>query len=118
VTHPTLTLPVGVEPSVGTSSETTARVREASFGDGYSQITADGLNSVSAQVTLVLEGIPVADAEAVQSVLAGWRGATTFVFMLPGSSLARRWTCRKWSSSPPEYGLTTLTLTLTESFAP
>jgi phage-related protein len=118
MSHPTLTLPAGLEPSAGSGSETATRLRKASFGDGYSQIAGDGINSVTDRVTLTIEQVPVAAADGVVATLKGWKGATTFWFTLPNETVARRWTCATWSRSWPEFGLVTLTMTLEESFAP
>ncbi len=117
MTHPTLVLPAGCEPSVGTAIDTEARLRHAPF-EGYSMVSPDGINAVRDAVTLICEGVSIDAAASVANQLRAWAGATTFLFQIPGDAAPRKWRAPKWNRTPPDYGVTTLTITLEESFVP
>ena len=86
-----------VPPSPGSGPSTDVRVLRVRLGDGYEQVSRDGLNSVRRSYRATWEGITVADAERVRSFLAEHAGVTPFNFTVPGEAAATQWRCERWS---------------------
>lgn len=114
MTFPTFTPPV--EPSPGTTERPEFRLLRAEFGDGYSQITRDGLNHNRATVSLVWEVLTRPEHDAIVSFLTARGGDETFFYTVPGEPL-RKWTCAEWESNHAGAGYLSLTATLKQSFA-
>lgn len=76
-----------------------AGVNRASFGDGYSQRSKKGPNSVAEKVRVRWQ-LPAADIDQIEAFLRDHAGVTAFEFQLPGSERVQLWTCEKWSVAP------------------
>jgi phage-related protein len=81
----------------GSQVDTNARVLEASFGDGYVQRVPDGINTIVTSTTLFWNGLSTADATTIDSFFAGLKGATPFLYQVPGDFVQRQWICKKWT---------------------
>ena len=112
-------LPAGVLPSRGSRLEERAHVVEASFGDGYAQRAAAGLNSVRRSYSAAFVGLPDAGADGADALLAlfrRWAGVTPFSFTPPGGT-AGMWVCGRWSRERLGAGRSTVRAAFTEDFA-
>lgn len=78
--------------------EEAPRVRRVSFGDGYEQRSADGINAVLQKWAVSFVGKTKADAEAIAAFLKAQGGTTAFDFAYPGKS---------WSANGSGFGLGT-----------
>ncbi|SAK65347.1 phage minor tail protein [Caballeronia pedi] len=106
------------KPTVASSSgSTTAKVREAQFGDGYGQRVADGLNNVSSSFSFQF----VNDAATISAILAFLRshgGATSFSFTPLLWSAPALFVCKTWSEPTRDGNVYTITATFDQTFAP
>lgn len=87
-----------INPSVnGTSNENEFRVLEAGFGDGYTQRTPDGLNTLKEKYTLIFEPLTESEYETLETFLNQKQGAEAFLYAIPPSSTQKKWTCKKYN---------------------
>lgn len=87
-------------PIIGTSTDNAYRVLEAGFGDGYSQVTIDGLNATAKNPTIQWAGLTLSQAQSIQAQFDTFAG-TTFAYQVPGDTQARFYRCKgtKWDDS-------------------
>lgn len=98
-----------------TSSPTrTVNVISNSFGDGYEQETADGLNPVRTELTLTWPVLTIEQTKDIDAFFIANAGKA-FYFALPGEDV-KMWRCNEWSP-PIERGSGSMTATLKEVFA-
>lgn len=82
-----------------------AKVLEASFGDGYTQRAAPGINSVRETVSLTWEHVARADGQSILDFFIARSGVDAFLYAVPPADTPKRWTCRKWRYSESGPGL-------------
>ncbi|WP_316979960.1 phage tail protein [Shumkonia mesophila] len=83
-------------PSVGLTEDVTPRVQSVSLGDGYSQDSPDGINTMLAAIQVAWMQLTEADADAIVTFFAGLAGVGRFTYQLPGNAVARQWKCTAW----------------------
>lgn len=103
-------------PSPGTSRKYKAKLKRAEFGDGYTQVTRDGLNHLRRAVTLHWEVLTEAQADAIQTFIEGQGGDTPFLYTVRGD-VQRKWTCDFADFERTHGTPNTITMTLTEDFS-
>ncbi len=86
-----------------------ARVIENSFGDGYTQTAADGINSINGSLPLTWKWITTADADILIAFFRAKKGSTPFLYKIPTESSAWMWKCKRWHRDHDRGGLTTVT---------
>ena len=96
----------------------TANVREARFGDGYTQAAAAGLNAIPRTYRAVFTARPLADIDTIRAFLVARAGHEPFTFTPPGESDAIKWRCKEWARTRVSPTHATLTATFEEDFAP
>jgi phage-related protein len=85
------------DPIIGTKQQVQFRVLDAGFGDGYSQVTPDGLNTKMIGVQGVQwVGMTLSQAHSISTQLDSFNG-TTFAYQLPGTSAPIYWRCKSYS---------------------
>lgn len=84
------------------------------FGDGYSQVSADGLNAARETLALTWPVLTFAQAAQIHAFFKA-RDAQPFWWSLPGEP-ARLWRCTKWTR-PFSAGTQSMTAELAEVFA-
>lgn len=90
-------LPTSLSPIIDSyTKNTSARVLKTSFGDGYQQRTADGINTINKEVSLKYFGTKT-QIKVYTDYLESWAGATVFNYTLPEESTSEQWTCEEWS---------------------
>jgi len=87
------------------------RVRTASFGDGYHQRVADGINTAPAKWSLSFQRVS-ADLDAIEAFLVAAGGVDAFDWTPPGEAFAIKVVCSMWSRSP-HTGLRTASMSAT-----
>ena len=85
-------------PSLESRREMQPRVRRVEFGNGQTQRSADGLNSLREVWSLSWNRLNQAGADAIEAFLAARGGYEAFYWTPPGGSQAK-WTCASWSRS-------------------
>lgn len=78
-------------PDQSSRKRTEFRTLEASFGDGYSQASPDGLNSVRDIWTLSWSSLDETEKDAVEDFFKARGTHDPFDWMAPGASAAQRW---------------------------
>lgn len=103
-------------PKVDPVSSPEYRTRSSKFGDGYEQVSADGINNISDSWALTFV-VPEADAAAIKDFLNRHGGFKSFLWTPPlaGVGLFRS---TAPSVTPNGAGMYTLTSTFTQAFAP
>ena len=90
-----------IAPTYGSSPKNDFRVLEASFGDGYSQRAADGLNSSKITWSLTWEVRPVADITTINDFLVDKLGFEHFLWTSPTEVTERKWICKSINGPTP-----------------
>lgn len=116
----TATFTPPLPPSPGLTDEPEVKLLEAEFGDGYTQTTRAGLNHVRSVVALNWDLLTTNEAEAIVTFFKNKGGDTPFLYRVPGTDTAVKWTCRKWTKKAVEAtagNLWSVTATLREDFS-
>jgi len=103
----TFTPPVG--PSSGTKTKPEIKLKEAQFGDGYTQTTRDGLNHLRKVVTLQWDILLEAQGDAIENFFDAQGGDTPFYYTIRGD-ISRKWTCKDYDRTHGEVNKVTATL--------
>lgn len=83
------TLPI--EPSYGSSPNTTYTVNSIAFGDGYTQRVIQGLNSNRRTWSLRWSNLDNADIVRLAAFLNATKGATHFLWTATGDTTPSKW---------------------------
>jgi phage-related protein len=84
----------------GTQLSMQPRVLEARFGDGYSQRTADGINTNPQIWSIVIDNREKAEGDAIQTFLEARAGHESFDWTPPDMAMAK-FICKQWSRAYP-----------------
>ena len=89
------TFPAGIAytPSYSSSLAKKYRVLKAEFGEGYTQRSRDGINSIQRTYNAVWNNILSANALVIKDFLDALGGADSFEWQHPEDTAAARWTC-------------------------
>ena len=74
-------------PDKSMAKQSTPRVLVASFGDGYEQRIADGINTLNETYSLSFASRPKADIDDIVAFLDGKKGVSSFPLILPDSNV-------------------------------
>lgn len=102
-------------PILGADLGSTARVIEPSFGDGYSQVTIDGLNALSKKASLRWAGLTEAQKNVIEGQFITFSG-TTFIYQLPSDASPLKWRCKDWTVNDTDGVLFQMTATFQQVF--
>jgi phage-related protein len=103
-----------VAPSPGTQKQYKPRLKQADFGDGYTQPTRDGLNHIRRVVPLKWTTLTETQAKAIEDFLIEKGGDTPFLYALT-DDVTRQWRCEQWNRSLDTPN--TITATFNEDFS-
>ncbi len=96
--------------------ETTVRVLEAGFGDGYTQTMADGLNTIADSYSVSWGLLTKAELATFIDFLTAKSGYTPFLWTPPLKNAVRQWKCKTWKETPLGGGWFSLSATFKQSF--
>lgn len=96
--------------------DTTVRVLEASFGDGYAQTQGDGLNAIFASYSVSWDLLTPSEVSVFEAFLTAHAGYIPFLWQPPRCSTVRQWKCKTWKVAPLSGGWSSLQATFKESF--
>jgi len=102
-------------PSYNSSITEQPAVNSATFGDGYSQDVADGINNLKKMWSLQFNNIKPTDAVNIRAFLKALGGTTAFDWTDPDGETGR-YLCRAWPRSFPTGALQNFTLTFEQVF--
>lgn len=111
---PTFSPPRG--PDFPAQRKRAARVLSLSFGDGYAQVSGDGLNAVADSITLSWSFLSRAEADAIDAFFADRAGREAFWWQSPYEARPQKWRCTEWSRSRVSGAYDSMTATFTEVF--
>lgn len=109
----TFTPPIG--PSPGTGFKPTLKIRDAEFGDGYSQPTPDGINHIKNSVSLKWDGLTYDQMEEIHAFFMDHKGTIPFYYRPFGTRTSAKWTCREFQHNTDD-GIWEYSAELVESF--
>ena len=102
-------------PDYGASVTYKPAVTKIQFGDGYSQRTAQGINSVKRVWQLSFNNRSTADSDAMLAFFASMKGATSFDWT-PPTGVVGKFICQEWSSNASAYEGWNVSATFEEVF--
>jgi phage-related protein len=106
-------------PEYGDVQKTTdAKVIETDYGDGYTQRTEDGINSIKRSYSVRWQQIPIIDAQAIDDFLRARKGVEPFYYQLPSELTTILFTCKNWQRQPAGPNLDTISASFVECFDP
>ncbi|NDV20822.1 phage tail protein [Pseudodesulfovibrio sp. JC047] len=114
-----LNFPTNVpKPSANMPRKRAARVNSLTYGDGYSQRSGDGLNSVADSISLAWPSLPKEKAAIIDDFLTERAGEKAFYWTAPRAATPQKWTCATWERTPikNKTGWDRITATFTEAF--
>lgn len=113
----TLVPPAGAKFAPGTSESHQPRVNTAQFGNGYQQISGDGLNYDPIELRAVWNVLTWAEAGVLMTFFANHRGYIPFKFALPGET-AKTWIASNFTRTWTSEKTVDVTATLKQDFTP
>jgi len=80
-------------PQLGTSETLTYRVNAAKFGDGFEQVSSDGLNTALAEFQLIWNGLLTTEFAEIRNFTDARNGVESFFYTFEGETAPRRLRC-------------------------
>lgn len=102
-------------PAYSTSKSVKPRFKQAKFGDGYSQESADGLNPIAEEWNVQFENITVATFTAIETFFKNTKGYLSFDWTTP-DGLVGKFKVREWSFSQSAFQLRSGSATFVQVF--
>ena len=102
-------------PAIGASLTVKPNVRRVSFGDGYEQRLAFGLNTQPEVWSLEFRGKTTAEAAAIDAFFKARGAVESFDWTSP-SGLVGKFTCEEWSRTMEEPNLENIRATFKQVF--
>lgn len=109
-------LPISVGPTWEPRKTAQARVLKTEFGDGYGQRVSDGLNPVRDTWSATWENLSIAEATLLDDFLRLLGGAIPFLWIPPGATVAKKFTCETWDRIKVDPAADTISCTFVEVF--
>lgn len=111
----TLTFTPSIAPSPGTMHRPQLKIRQADFGDGYSQPTPDGINHIRQVIELRWDVLEAFEKAEIIAFFERHQGTRPFHYQVPGDC-RRTWTCADWSVQTLPAQLFSITATIRQYF--
>ena len=105
-----------VAPSPGTTRKPELALLKAQFGDGYTQTARDGLNHIRKVVELKWDVLRQSQAATITAFPEARGGTEPFLYQVPHSPAALKWTCEEWNQVDAANGLCSFTATFRQTF--
>ena len=105
-----------IDPDFGATKNSSPKVRNVQFGDGFSQRLRYGLNQDAKQWNLTWQNISEADSDTIEAFLEARGGAESFDWSPPDETETYKWICQQWSKQMTSAGLNELTATFQQVF--
>lgn len=101
-----------IPPQEGVAPTFEMRLKEARFGDGFSQRSGDGLNPLEEQWQVVWNTLRADDFLAIHDFLKGLTSGESFDWTppLPGA-VQQKYSCKAWQPVPHVDGLYSISAT-------
>lgn len=112
------TLPIAYGPVFPVEAEKEPRLNISSYGDGYEQVSGDGINIIRPVTEVSWEGLTKDERDKLDAFLTKCAGQIPFMWTYPGDAGPTKWVCRKWKPRFIQAGNYGLSGTFTRSFNP
>jgi phage-related protein len=89
-----------IQPDYSSSLNKQPRIRKTSFGDGYEQRAADGLNPNPDKWSLSWDELTDAEITILLDFFDGLESVATFTWQPPYASAPKVFVCDKWNPTP------------------
>lgn len=99
-----------MRPSPGTGRGVELALNKTPFGDGYTQASPRGLNSVRRVITLKWDFLSLDEARQIENFMIARGGYQPFYYTLNGEATPRKWTCETWTVTDDHPSKVSLTL--------
>lgn len=83
-------------PNYGSRIKKRPKLREATFGDGYTQRTGVGLNNVDKTLELEWPTLSAAEADTIEAFFESHDDGTHFLYQEPRAAAASKYIVREW----------------------
>lgn len=80
-----------IDPSVKSLAEIKFRTRSVEFGDGYEEVTGDGINNIRHYWQLTFEALTQSEADDIIDFFLDGGGYTVFQYTVPSDSTQRNY---------------------------
>ena len=109
--------PAGLpDPDFSSAQTVQAKILENTFGDGYTQRAADGLNSLRDSWANSWTNLRNDEKYILENLLRTAGGWQSFFWIAPGEFTAKKWTCKEWKFTPIAGGYWGASATFQQSF--
>ena len=103
--------PTTVAPSYGASKSSSPRINVATFGSGYSQRSAIGLNNDLKSWRFTWANVTEVQSDEIETFLEARGGYESFSYQPNGESAAKKYICVSWGKTIPYSGRATIDAT-------
>jgi phage-related protein len=103
-------------PRDGTLDSPKFKILKADFGDGYTQWTREGINTVRRSLSLSWEDMTPTQAKSLTDFFNDQGGVSPFYWTPSDETVALKWTCDNYTDKRGQGGLRTVTATFDQSF--
>jgi len=108
----------GTTPDFGAQKKVQPRVRVVSFGDGYEQRLAYGVNTQPKNWTLRWSASSNSDADAIEAFFEARGAVESFEWTPLQEATAYKFVCREWQREHQYADINTITATFEQVFEP
>lgn len=105
-----------VTPDFGAQRNSQPRVTNVSFGDGYQQRVAFGINTNPKVWNLKWSAISNAAADAIEAFFEARNAVQSFDWTPLNSATSYKWICRQWTRDHQYADINTITATFEQVF--
>lgn len=105
-------------PSYSSTNEKEFRTRESSYGDGYVQSVADGINNLKETWAVGFENRTATEIAEIDGFLEARGGYEPFDWVPPGEDQPKKFRCKRWTIKWVEVDVKTLTATFERVYKP
>lgn len=110
------TLPANPSPDTGIDRSGKPNIKEAKYGDGYSQRISIGINQVPITVNLAYSNISATEKQTLENFINEHAAGQAILWAMPDEYLQRKWYISDWNITYVKYGIFNVKMTLQEVF--
>ena len=104
-----------IAPDYGVQMSVKPRVRQAAYGDGYTQRVADGINTQPEEWALTFSARTTSERDTILAFLEARNGVESFDWTSPAGTVGK-FICPEWTYVPANTATHTITAKFTQVF--
>ena len=105
-----------ISPDYGAAKQSNPKVREISFGSGYSQRAIFGIQQDPKVWTLSWNNRTATDSNSIEDFLEARGGVQSFTWSPPDETSSYKWICTDWTKDMPVANLFNISATFVQVF--